>query len=77
MYHSLILIAALLLMASAAVLRLYVNRRRFYRRNWSGLQVFPSYRQSLICMLLENLLLFIATACMVVAVILLIIYFVR
>jgi hypothetical protein len=75
MHNSLILIAALLLMALAAVLWLFVGRRRFYRRNWSGLQVFRSYRRSIICMIFEHLLLFIATACMIFALILVLIYF--
>jgi hypothetical protein len=75
MHNPLILIAAILLIALAAALRLFIGRRRFYRRSWSGLQVFRSYRQSIICTIFENFLLFIATACVIVALILLIIYF--
>lgn len=75
MHNSLILIAALLLIALATALRLFVGRRRFYRRSWSGLQVFRSYRRSIICVIFENFLLFIATSCVIVALIMLIIYF--
>lgn len=76
MHNLLMLIAALLLIALAAALRLFVSRRRFYRRNWSGVQVFRSYRQSILCTIFENFLLFMATACVIVAIILVVIYFI-
>jgi len=64
-------------MALAVALRLFVGRRRFYRRSWSGLQVFRSYRRSIICTIFENFLLFIATVCVIVALILMMIYFIH
>jgi hypothetical protein len=75
MHNPLTLIAAILLIALATALRLFVSRRRFYRRSWSGLQVFRSYRRSIICTIFENFLLFIATACVIFALILVVIYF--
>jgi hypothetical protein len=77
MHNPLILIATILLIALAIVLRLYVGRRRFYRRSWSGLQVFRSYRQSIIRTIFENFLLFIATVCFILAIILVMIYFIH
>jgi len=77
MHNPLILIAAVLLIGLAAALRIYVGRRRFYRRSWWGLQVFRSYRQSILCTILENFLLFVATACGISALILLIVYFLK
>jgi len=75
--HYLLIFVAILLLAMATILRLYVGRRRFYRRSWSGLQVFRSYRQSIISNIFENFLLFVATACVIFAVIMVMIAFIH
>jgi hypothetical protein len=69
----------LLMFATGAVLvaialRLYVGRRRFYRRNQYGLQVFANYGKSIRVTIFEKLLLFIATTFLVVAVILAVVF---
>jgi hypothetical protein len=74
-HQPLLLIAALLLIALALMLRLYVGRRRFYRRNGAGLQTFRSYTQSIVITILENLALFIATVCVICAMILVVVYY--
>jgi len=41
-------------------LKLYVGRRRFYRRNQAGLQTFKYYRNAVVIPVVENVLIFIA-----------------
>lgn len=45
----------IILIAIGIAIRLYIGRRRFYRRGITGMQQFSSYAKALIITLLEGL----------------------
>lgn len=51
---------SLTLLGIALLIRLWVNRRRFYRRGWGGMQHFSSYGKALFTTIFERLLMLIA-----------------
>jgi len=53
-----IIIGAIAL-ASGIALKLYVGRKRFYRRNQAGLQGFKNYGNAVIIPVIESILLYI------------------
>jgi hypothetical protein len=54
----LILLAAAAVFAAATWGTLHVESRRFYRRNWAGVEEFEGYRQMLLTRAAEKLALF-------------------
>jgi len=61
---------ALILLSIGIALRLWVNRRRFYRRGWGGLQHFSSYGKALFTTVFERVLMLLATLLIVAAILL-------
>ena len=62
-------------LTTGIALRLFVGRRRFYRRNQAGLQGFKNYRRAIgisfiekFLMTISNLLIIIAVFCLIAAV---------
>ncbi|OKS85737.1 hypothetical protein [Mucilaginibacter polytrichastri] len=61
---------ALILLGIAVAIRLWVNRRRFYRRGWGGLQHFSSYGKAVFAIAFEKVLMVLATLLIVAAILL-------
>ena len=61
---------SLSLLAIAMVIRYWVNRRRFYRRGFSGLQHFSSYGKAVFTSFFERVLMVLATLLIVAAILL-------
>lgn len=58
---------SLTLFGIALLARLWVNRRRFYRRGWGGLQYFSSYGKAVFTTIFEKILMVTATLLLVAA----------
>ncbi|MFP9097912.1 hypothetical protein ACLI09_02560 [Flavobacterium sp. RHBU_24] len=61
---------ALILLGIAIAIRLWVNRRRFYRRGWGGLQHYSSYGKALFTTVFERVLMILATLLILAAILL-------
>ena len=64
---------AMILVAVGILIRLWVNRRRFYRRSWGGLQQFSSYSKALFETIGERVLMLLSVVLFIAALIILII----
>ncbi|MXN91115.1 hypothetical protein GR160_07715 [Flavobacterium sp. Sd200] len=62
---------SLTLLGLALLIRFWVNRRRFNRRGWGGMQHFTSYGKALFTTAIEKILMLIAGVMMVAAILLL------
>ncbi|RFZ90256.1 molybdenum ABC transporter permease [Mucilaginibacter conchicola] len=58
-------IAGVLLVALGLLIRYAIGRRRFYRRNFAGLQTFSGYKRALLISLAERLGMWFANACII------------
>jgi len=61
---------SLMLLGVALLIRFWVNRRRFNRRGWGGLQHFTSYSKAVFTIMLERMLMILATLLIVAAILL-------
>jgi hypothetical protein len=61
---------SLALFGIAIVIRYWVNRRRFYRRGWGGLQHFSSYGKAVFTVAFEKVLMILATLLIIAAILL-------
>jgi hypothetical protein len=55
-------------LAIGIALRLFVGRRRFYRRNQAGLQGFKNYRSAIALSFIEKLLMFVGSLLIIIGI---------
>jgi len=61
---------SIIIIVLGIILRYWINRRRFYRRNAFGTQAFSSYKKAKLTSVFEGLLIFLGTALIIAGIIL-------
>jgi hypothetical protein len=67
-FHSRFLLYTVLLIATGLLLRYWIGKRRFDRKNVAGLQNFTRYRNAVIILTIENIVVWIANLLIVAGV---------